>query len=148
MTKILLVIIGGAIPMVFVTYTTAPFVSYVHIKLPAFARRSKEQLVKWIEQVPANTEIDLTTMRFSGRVRVCRMLLSDLKETKARLGVANLARASNSTVSKSRPWWMGREPDCFYVANDIVKGRKFVWKSAAWQKDLWQFVLGRIKSQS
>lgn len=147
-TKTASVIFGGAIPMIFVTYTTAPFVSYVHIKLPAFARRSQDQLMQWVKNLPRNTEIDMTTLRFSGRPRVSRMPLSDLKETKARLGVANLARVSNSSINSKRPWWKGKEPDLFYVAHDSTKGRKSaVWQTAPWQKAVWQHIVEQIRKQ-
>ena len=125
--------------MVFIAYSTAPFVSYVHIKLPGFARHSKDQLMQWVKQVPRNAEIDLTTMRFSGRPRVSRMLISDLKETEARLGVANLARVSNLTI---RPWWMGKEPTLFYVTP-----KSAVRKNAPWQKAIWQHISDRIRKK-
>lgn len=123
--------------MIFIAYTTMPFVSHGHVNLPGFARRSKDQLMQWARQVPRNTEIDLTTMRFSGRHRVSRILLSDLKETKARLGVANLARVSNVSI---RPWWMGKEPSFFYVAR-----KSMVRQSATLQDIVWQSILDRIR---
>lgn len=125
--------------MIFIAYTTVPFVSYVHIKLPGFARRSKDKLMQWVQQVPPNAEIDLTTMRFSGHPRVSRMLISDLNETKARLGVANLAKVSNFTI---KPWWMGKEPTLFYVTQ-----KSAVKQTPPWQKAIWQHILDRIHKQ-
>ena len=139
------VIIGGAIPMVFVTYTTAPFVSYARIRLPSFARRSREQLARWISKIPQNTEVYLTTMRFSGRGRVTRMLLSDLKQTKARLGVANLARIPGAAEESHGRWWRPKEPRFFYIASESAKrGNSKVWQTSEWQKSMWQHVLKRI----
>lgn len=132
--------------MVFVTYTTAPFVSFARIRLPLFARKSREQLATWIQKIPRNTEIYLTTMRFSGRGRVSRMLVSDLKETNARLGVANLARKPTSAASFKRKWWGVKEPHLFYIANDNPKGGDSkIWQTSAWQKTMWQHVLNRIR---
>lgn len=131
--------------MVFVMYTTAPFVSYARIRLPSFARRSREQLARWIQKIPQDTEIYLTTMSFSGRGRVSRMLLSDLKQTKARLGIANLARKSTASAKSSRVWWKIKEPNLFYVASESMKeGESKVWQTSAWQKTMWRYVLKRI----
>lgn len=132
--------------MVFVTYTTAPFVTFARIRLPLFARRSREQLATWIQKVPRSTEIYLTTMSFSGRGRVSCMLVSDLKETKARLGVANLARNPNSEIGYRKEWWRTKEPYLFYIADDSAKGGKAkVWQTSAWQKAMWRHILKRIR---
>lgn len=135
--------------MVFVMYTTAPFVSFARVRLPLYARQSREQLARWIQEIPQNTEIYLTTMRFSGRGRVSRMLISDLKETNARLGVANLARKSNSAANLKREWWRAKEPQLFYIADDSAKGEKSkVWQTSAWQKTMWRHVLNRIRDNN
>lgn len=85
-------------------------------------------------------------MRFSGRGRVSRMLVSDLKETKARLGVANLARMSNPEADSRKQWWRPKEPHLFYIADDSAKGGKAkVWQTSAWQKTMWRHVLNRIR---
>ena len=132
--------------MVFVTYTTAPFVTYARIRLPLFARRSREQLARWIRDIPRDTEIYLTTMNFSGRGRVSRMLVSDLRETRARLGVANLARNLTSAASFQRQWWRTREPHLFYIASDSTQGgNSKIWQTSAWQKTMWRHVLNRIR---
>lgn len=145
-----LAIIAGALPMIFVTYTTGPFVNHLSIKLPGFARRSREHLTQWAKQVPRNTEIEMTTMHFSGRPRVSRMLLSDLRETKVRFGVENLAKVSNSPISfkSNRLWWVGKESNVFYVAPESTQGRKSnPWQVGAWQSDVWQQVLNQIRKQ-
>lgn len=137
--------VGGAIPMLFVAYTSAPFVSFARIKLPPFARRSREQLAKWILDVPQNTEIHITTMNFSGLTRVTRMLLSDLNQTKARLGVANLVRRTSAAEQSGRKWWMTKEPHLFYIANESTKaGNTKVWQTSGWQKNMWRQVMKRI----
>lgn len=124
--------------MVFVAYTTTPFVSYVHLRLPVFARQSREQLFRWARKIPPSTEIDLTTIRPLGRPRVSRMKLSDLRTTSARLGVANLVRRPQSSgVEITRPWWKGRPQGLFYVGEDGAGSR---------EPSLWQKALETIKS--
>lgn len=118
--------------MLYVMYFTAPFVSYVHIRLPMFARRSREQLLRWAESMSPTTEIDLTTMRSYGRPRVSRILLRDLRKTKASLGIANLTRVqSSSQAGSKRPRWMSKPPTHFYVGNERGKSREAsVWRKA------------------
>ena len=111
--------------MVFVAYTTTPFVSYAHLRLPVFARQSREQLFKWARKIPPSTEIDLTTIRSFGRPRVSRMKISDLRTTSARLGVANLARRPQSSGTETkRPSWRGKPQGLFYIGNDDGKSRE------------------------
>ena len=117
--------------MIFVAYTTAPFVNYIHVRLPVYARQSQKQLLRWSKTLPINTDIDVTTMRFSGRPRVSRMIVSDLRERKARLGVANLVRTRSSGKFKG-PWWMGPELKTFYVGAE--RGR--INEDSIWQKIL------------
>ncbi len=122
--------------MFYVMYFTAPFVSYVHIRLPMFARRSREQLFRWAENISPATEIDMTTMRLYGRPRVSRMPLGDLRKSKSSFGIANLVRAQSSSQAEfRRPWWMNKPPKQFYVGNERGKSR---------EASVWQKAFGRI----
>lgn len=121
---------GGVFPLLFVAYTAAPFVNYVHIRLPVFARQSQEQLIRWSKNISPTTEIDLTTMRLYGLPRVTRVLLEDLHEKeRSLLSVANLVKVPNRlSGSTKRPWWMGREKTRFYVSKEQPKSRDLtIW---------------------
>ena len=119
--------------MLYVMYFTAPFVSYIHVQLPIFARRSREQLLKWAESMSPTTEIDLTTMRIYGRPRVSRMPLGDLRKKKSHFGIANLVKAQKpSSAEVKRPWWMGKPLTEFYVGNERGRSRE----ASVWQKAL------------
>ena len=135
------VLVGGAIPLLFVSYTTAPFVSYVHIRLPIFARQSHEHLMRWSRNITSSTEVDLTTMRLYGLPRVTRVPLAELQERNRKfLDVANLVRLpSKPPSSEKRPWWMGREMTRFFVSKEQKTGDE----SAIWPK-----VLEAIRRQS
>ncbi|MCJ1405303.1 hypothetical protein MMC11_008530 [Xylographa trunciseda] len=126
------IVVGGAIPLLFVGYTTKPFVNYVHIRLPIFARQSQEHLLRWSKTIAPDTEIDMTTMRFFGLPRVSRMQVADLRETKrSTLSVANLARVpAQSDSAKKRPWWAGKEVMRFYIGHNERKGSESaIWPS-------------------
>lgn len=90
----------------------------------------------------------MISMFFSGRPRMSRMLLSELRESKARFGIANLARVSKLVASAGRPWWMGKEPHIFYVADNGVKSLKPAKSEAlALQRAMWHHIMNRIRKQ-
>ena len=125
-------IMGGAVPLLFVGFTTAPFVSYVHVSLPIFARQSRDHLMRWSKNIAPNTEVELTTMRLYGLPRVSRMQLSNLHvKERGLFGVANLARSPGVVLDgKKRPWWMGKEATRFYVGEDQRRGKEpALWPS-------------------
>lgn len=114
----------GAIPMLLVGYVTAPYVAYVHIKAPTFARASREALMKWAKNMPGNTELDLTTMRAYGRLRVSRMTIEDLKPTRSWLSIANVTRRPVSLPSATRVrWWTLRPISHFYIGPERTDSR-------------------------
>lgn len=114
----------GAIPMLVVGYITAPYVAYVHVKAPHFARGSREALVTWARNIPGKTEIDLTTMRVYGRLRVTRMTIDDLKHTRSWLNIANITRKPVSSPSRAKArWWTPRPIHHFYVGPERTDRR-------------------------
>ena len=117
----------GAVPMTFILYTYAPFVSYVHVQLPRHARQSREIAMKWAERIGKDTEVDLTTIRSLGRSRVTRLPFSALRRSTGRLGVVNL-RAVNEP-HRARAWWMGKPLREFYVGTE---------QSKRWEHKIWQ----------
>ena len=118
--------------MLYVSYFAAPFVAYVHIKPPVSARRSKEQLLKWAQNISPNTEVDLTTIKTYGRLRVSRMPLSELHPTKARFGIENLVRVPYFPSVEKKPWWAPKEQKLFFVGNE----RRNTVETLVWQRAL------------
>lgn len=123
-TNSLLVVAGGLIPFVVVAYATAPFVTYIHLRIPFYARRSRESLMKFVDAVPLTTEIDLTTIGQFGWPHVYRMPLAELRKAKFALSAANIIRVPRSSSQlPQRPWWKRGLPTKFYVRNEPV-GRR------------------------
>jgi hypothetical protein len=123
--------------MLFVGYTSAPFVAYVHVALPAAARRSRDQLSRWSKNIPLETEIDMTTMKALPFARVTRMPLSELRKVdKAADGVTNLVRVLGDRERFKRPWWKLARPTRFYVGNKNTQIR---------EPSVWPAVLERIR---
>jgi hypothetical protein len=129
----------GAIPMLAVGYLYAPYVAYVHLKLPKAARASREHLLRWMKEIPTKTEVDMTTVRFIGLPRVTRMLLADLRESRNGFGLANLKQVSQSLPgSPKRSTFSSYSPAKYYVGNVPKKGREpMVWKAAMERVKSW-----------
>lgn len=127
---------ASTIPLFYVMYYASPFVAYVHLKLPIFARRSREQLLKWAQSMPSNTEVEMTTIKSYGSLRITRFPIGELQPAKAKFGIENLKRVPKPvSTSKKRPWWAPKEQSLFFV--DATQRRKTV-ESAVWQKVLEQ----------
>lgn len=130
-TDIEIAIAASAVPLIYVMYYASPFVAYVHLKLPVFARRSREQLLKWAENIPPNTEVEITTIKSYGSLRITRMPISELQPVKAKFGIENLKRVPKTASSMTRPWWAPKERHMFFI--DTTQRRKTV-EAAVWQK--------------
>lgn len=134
----MLVAAAGVVPLLYATYFAAPFVAYVHCKLPIFARRSREQLLKWAENIPPNTEVELTTIKSYGSLRISRMAIAELQPTKVRFGIENLIRVPKSTSTAKRPWWAPKEQRTFFVGDERRKSVETV---------VWQKVRSQVQKQ-
>lgn len=100
--------------MLFVAYTSGPFVNYIHLRLPRFARHSHNLLVRYSRNLPKDAELDITTMNVIGKARVSRIKVSELFPVRRRFGLANFARDTDA-INAKRPWWMGKAVKQFGV---------------------------------
>ena len=122
--------------MLYVHRAAKPFVSFVHIRLPFHARRSRDALFKWAQNIPSDTQLDMTTMRFHGGPRASRMRLADLRQTSSWLSLANLTRDSPAlSVSAKRSWRSPKPMLKFYVGRERTTKPEF---------SIWQQILTRI----
>jgi hypothetical protein len=115
--------------MVTVAYITGPFVNYIHLRVPAFARNSREMLMRYSKSLPKDAELDITTMNFIGKPRATRVKVADLRPADQRFGLANYARDAEE-ANAQRPWWMGKAVSQFGVHSGRTKimGGK-VWEN-------------------
>ncbi|KUL87131.1 hypothetical protein ZTR_05566 [Talaromyces verruculosus] len=60
-----LIVIGGALPLIFVGYTTAPFVNNIYIHLPVFARKSREAALEYVKSLPSTATLSIRTMKIT-----------------------------------------------------------------------------------
>lgn len=126
--------------MLYVGLTARPFVSFVHIKLPIFARPSKESLRKWARNIPPKTQVDMTTMRFYGGPRVSKISIEELRQTRSWLNAANLTRSPPAVSEAAKKSWRMPKPLLkFFVGPEREKAREF---------SIWKQVLKRIPQDS
>ncbi|CAG8228272.1 unnamed protein product [Penicillium salamii] len=132
------VIAAGSLPMLFISYTAAPYVNFVHLALPAFARKSREAAVQYAKELPPTAVLYLTSMRFNTIPRQTAVRIGDLVPTK------DLVRPVTFEHLKPAPrrWWQGRAPTQFYTDSNSKPGRQ----TSAFFPELWNGIYQQIKN--
>ncbi|KAI1378822.1 hypothetical protein F4677DRAFT_380866 [Hypoxylon crocopeplum] len=118
--------LSAIVPLLFVTYTTSPFVSFIHMRLPPFARHSEDMLRRFVRTLPPTTELDVTTMSFIAKPRVSRVRVADLYPARRRTGIVNLAR-DTAADNAARKWYMYRAVSDFNAQSNTVPRAPWVW---------------------
>ncbi|OQE30629.1 hypothetical protein PENFLA_c002G08436 [Penicillium flavigenum] len=131
------VIAAGALPMLFVSYTAAPYVNFIHLALPAFARKSREAAVQYAKDLPPTAVLYLTSMRFNTIPRQTAVRLGDLVPIKDALRPVTF---QNLNPSPQR-WWQGRAPTQFYTGTHSKPGRQ----TSAFFPELWNVIYQQIQ---
>lgn len=123
--------LSGIVPVAFVAYITSPFVANIHLKVPAFARYSREMVVRYSQALPKDAKLEITTVNFIGMPRVTLVKVADLRTAKERLGLVNYVRNMDGLKNK-RPWWMGRAVRQFGVHGGVrIPQGNEVWENIA-----------------
>jgi len=130
-----LIVLVGAIPLILMSFTTAPFVTYVHLTLPSWARMSAARLHRLAENLPASAVLDVTTLRWIWP-RVTRLTAGELYLKSGKMtGAMTLRRQVPQTILNQRKWWQWRPLSTFYVAG---KGGKTI------EKGVWEEVMSSV----
>jgi hypothetical protein len=120
--------LSGILPVAIVTYMSGPFVNFIHLRLPSYARVSREIMFRYSKALPKDAELDITTMNFLGKVQVSRMRVAELYPVKERLGLANYAR-DTTAINARRAWWKGKVVRQF----GVHAGRSKIWGGEVWK---------------
>ncbi|KAF7536928.1 hypothetical protein G7Z17_g12959 [Cylindrodendrum hubeiense] len=126
----------GIVPILFVAAVTSPFVTHIHIHLPAYARTSKPILERYVRTLPPSTQLTLTTMSFISKPRYSSLQAGDLSPTRRRFGLVNLTRDTAAENAK-RSWYMFRAIGEFYVQEKAPVRRVRYEKKKKDQVDRW-----------
>lgn len=136
-TDPVIVIVTGALPMLFVSYTAAPYVNFIHLALPAFARKSREAAVQYAKDLPPTAVLYLTNMRFNTIPRQTAVRIGDL------IPVKDTVRPVTFENLKPTPqrWWQGKAPTKFYADAKSKPGRQ----TSAFFPELWNGIYQQIQ---
>jgi hypothetical protein len=102
----------------------APFVTHIHLRLPEYARRSRDAVLRYTKNLPPDAQLGFTTFSFYGLSRVTPSLKKELSEQKTRLGVGNIVRNVPVVQLQARKWWMGRPATDFNMPENGGKQSK------------------------
>ncbi|KAI2622491.1 hypothetical protein GGR54DRAFT_65741 [Hypoxylon sp. NC1633] len=123
--------LSAIVPLVFVAYTSKPFVTFAHMRPPPWARHSEATLRQWARAVPPDAELEITTMSLIAKPRLSRVRVADLRPPSAaarRWRIANLAR-DTAAANAARPWYMFRAVGLFNAQSNTVARVPWVWES-------------------
>ncbi|KAI8959820.1 hypothetical protein F5Y11DRAFT_288462 [Daldinia sp. FL1419] len=120
--------LSAIIPLVFVAYTTSPFVSFIHMRIPPVARQSADMLRRFARTISPDAELDITTMSFIAKPRVSRVKLSELRPVSRRFGIVNLAR-DTTAENAARKWYRFRAVGDFNAQSNTANRAPWVWES-------------------
>ncbi|KAK9775495.1 putative Thioredoxin-like fold domain-containing protein [Seiridium cardinale] len=124
------VALSGVVPLLFVAWTTSPFVLLVSTRLPPFARTSEQYLKRYLSRLPPDAILDITTMSPIAKPRASTVRLSELRPTNRRLGIVNYMR-DTSAENATRKWYRFRAVGNFNIQANKTKGPLWLWESVA-----------------
>ncbi|KAM0533113.1 hypothetical protein ACHAPP_006279 [Verticillium nonalfalfae] len=117
----------GVIPLVYVAYTTAPFVTFIYLRLPPAARASRQALERFVRAgPPPTTQLELLTMGLATRPRSALTTLAGLRPVTRRLGLVNYER-DVAALEARRAWHQYRPVAQFGVRVANCKGVRDAW---------------------
>jgi hypothetical protein len=104
------VVVLGAMPVVAMSYLTAPFVKRVAMEIPETARRSRDALMNFTRKMPETTRLEFTTLRAYPFERNTGMVLSELRALPPQKG-----RFANIELPKTKEWRQNQKKKPIYM---------------------------------
>ena len=140
----------GIIPFAFVWRTTYPMVTYMHVRIPAYARTTRSALEKWLNRgVNPTTEMEITSMTFLARPKQVVVRVADLMPSNQMLGHANWRVAPGAHVNegplirRGGKWWHAPPLKEFSIAGSNRGAREgWVWTELSRQIERRAFMKG------
>ncbi|PYH93557.1 hypothetical protein BO71DRAFT_327481 [Aspergillus ellipticus CBS 707.79] len=130
--------LASTIPLIFVMYTSAPYVNFIHLALPVFARRSRETALEYVKNLPPTATLYINTMKVTTIPKLTEVRLGDLVMDKARLRPVSFANKN----PVPRPWWKGRALSQFYADGQSKPGKQ----ATGFFPEAWEHVYKQIQS--
>ncbi|WEW59256.1 hypothetical protein PRK78_004725 [Emydomyces testavorans] len=134
------IVVAGAIPMLFVSYTAAPFVNQIYLVLPAFAQQSREHMLSYLKSIPRTALLSIETMKFNFYPRRTQVAISDLVPGRALLRPVSFINSN----PQPQPWWRGKDGVYFYAPE---KNRPAA-PTPKFFPEAWEQVFAQVKQNS
>lgn len=134
------VVIGGSIPMLFVLYTTAPFVNLIYLTLPYAARQTRQRTQFYLKDVPRNAILNIETMQLNFYFRKTQVALSDLTTGRSTFRPVNLI----NTNPTPQPWWKGNNIYFYAPAKTRLSSKP----TSKYFPEVWEGVFAKIKQNT
>lgn len=123
------VALSGIVPLVFVGWVTAPYVLFVHVRVPPHARVTREALSRHLARLRPDERLAVTTMSAIAKPRVSAVRVAELRRADPALGLYNLVRADADVAAENarRRWYHFGAVSRFNVQD----GRSELWDAVA-----------------
>ncbi|KAK4986445.1 hypothetical protein LTR66_007868 [Elasticomyces elasticus] len=141
-----ILVIGGMVPMFVTAFVSAPYVNSIHLEIPGYARRSKEALYRFASNMPPDTRLELSALRWT-RLIPRASKISELRLLPGKMGqLANLERVPEKIAQRKLPsrwrWLLRHWRGKYYVGNAKNGGRN----SRA--PGIWEMVMEQVARRS
>ncbi|OHE93674.1 hypothetical protein CORC01_10991 [Colletotrichum orchidophilum] len=123
----------GIIPFLFVSYTSAPFVTYIYLRLPPYARQSRTLLERYVRALPPTAQLELGTMGLATRPRTTLVTAAELRPVPAagagagtlatRFGIVTHTKDVSALMAQ-RKWYHYRPVGQFGINTGLETSRK------------------------
>ncbi|EXF76597.1 hypothetical protein CFIO01_10852 [Colletotrichum fioriniae PJ7] len=120
----------GIIPFLFVAYTSAPFVTYIYLRLPPYARQSRALLERYVRALPPTAQLEIGTMGLATRPRLTAVTAAELRPVAAdsgplatRLGIVTHTKDVSALMAKRR-WYHYRPVGQFGINTGVEAGAR------------------------
>ena len=131
--------IGSALPLIFVSYTAAPYVNFIHLELPVIARRSRLEAIEFAKNLPPTAKLAISTTGASLIPRQTEVRLKDLVPDRSLLRPVSFRNKNPAPLA----WWQGKTLQQFYTADKMKADQA----STRYFPGLWEHVYKQIQSR-
>ena len=116
-----IVLVGGTVPFLLVAFTSRPFVTWIHLALPNFARQSPKTALEYSRNLPGNAVLHITFMRSTALPGTVEVSLADLVPTRSLWRPMTFEWLGNR-ADKGK--WYRPNPTTFYVKPRTGTGKE------------------------
>lgn len=125
--------------MIFVSYTAATYVNFVHLELPIWARGSIAEAMQYAKDLPASARLFINTTGPNLIPRQTEVQFGKLVPDSAMLRPVTFRNKDPVPLA----WWQGNTLQQFYTAEKMKTGNP----SRTFQPGLWEHVYRQIQNK-